>query len=67
MSMQFSFCLKQGQGLRASAAMFHLSATPPSCRGGGRIIPRRTLPMGIWLFLLILLIGCYFSAKNYEC
>ena len=33
MSMQFSFCLKQGQGLRASAAhlypMFHLSATPP--------------------------------------
>ena len=41
MSMQFSFCLKQGQGLRASAAhvypMFHLSATPPSCRGGGEL------------------------------
>ena len=34
MSMQFSFCLKQGQGVRASAAhlypMFHLSATPPA-------------------------------------
>ena len=73
MSMQFSFCLKQGQGLRASAAhlypMFHLSATPPPPlrAGGERIIPRRTLPIGIWLFLLILLIGCYFSAKNYEC
>ena len=37
MSMQFSFCLKQGQGLRASAAMFHLSATPPLVQGGGEL------------------------------
>ena len=40
MSMQFSFCLKQGQGLRASAShlypMFHLSATPPRFVQGGR-------------------------------